>query len=140
MAARSLRAARATSDAAFRQTCFGVAAIYKRLALEDEILRGDRQRSGPRNMEQLLPQASLRSDDIPIVCEPGDSRSRCNRESWRCNVTETRPTRVTTRHLLRRWRLIAASSFSLEVCFSTILCRSIRPLSATSGCGAMRLP
>src|SRR5262249_11576317 len=73
MAARSLRAARATSDAAFRQTCFGVAAIYKRLALEDEILRGDRQRSGPRNMEQLLPQASLRSDDIPIVCEPGDS-------------------------------------------------------------------
>jgi hypothetical protein len=57
MAARSLRAARATSDAAFRQTCFGVAAIYKRLALEDEILKGERQRSGPRKMEQLLPQA-----------------------------------------------------------------------------------
>jgi hypothetical protein len=73
MAARSLRAARATSDAAFGQTCFGVAAIYKRLALEDEILRGDRQRSGPRKMEQLLPQAPLRSDDVPIVCEPGDS-------------------------------------------------------------------
>ena len=73
MAARSLRAARATSDAAFRQTCFGVAAIYKRLALEDEILRDDRQRSRPRKMEQLLPQAPLRSDNIPIVCEPGDT-------------------------------------------------------------------
>jgi hypothetical protein len=72
MAARSLRAARATSDAAFRQTCFGVAAIYKRLALEDEILKGERQRSGPCKMEQQLPQAPLRSDDIPIACEPGD--------------------------------------------------------------------
>jgi len=72
MAARSLRAARATSDAAFRQTCFGVAAIYKRLALDDEILTGERQRSGPRRIEQLLPQAPLRSDDIPIACEPGD--------------------------------------------------------------------
>jgi hypothetical protein len=41
------------------------AAIYKRLALEDEILKGERQRSGPRKIEQLLPQASLRSDDIP---------------------------------------------------------------------------
>src|SRR5215831_18439983 len=72
MAARSLRAARATSDAAFRQTCLGVAAIYKRLALEDETLKGERQRSRPRKMEQLLPQAPLRSDDIQIVCEPRD--------------------------------------------------------------------
>ena len=75
MAARSLRAARATSDAAFRQTCFGVAAIYKRLALEDEILKGKRRRSEPRKMVQLLPQAPLRSDDIPIACEPGDSEA-----------------------------------------------------------------
>ena len=75
MAARSLRAARATSDTAFQQTSFGVAAIYKRLALEDEILKGERRRSGPRKMEQLLPQAPLRSDDIQIVCEPRDSEA-----------------------------------------------------------------
>jgi hypothetical protein len=75
MAARSLRAARATSDAAFRQTCFAAAAIYKRFALEDEILKGERQRSGPRKMEQLLPQAPLRSDDIQIACEPRDSEA-----------------------------------------------------------------
>jgi hypothetical protein len=75
MAARSLRAARATSDAAFRQTCFGVAAIYKRLALEDEILKGERQRSGSRKMKQLLPPTPLRSDEIPIACERGDSEA-----------------------------------------------------------------
>ena len=72
MAARALRAGRATSDATFRQTCFGVAAVYKRLALEDEILKGERQRSRLHKMEQLLPQAPLHSDDIPIVCEPDD--------------------------------------------------------------------
>ena len=47
MAAKALRAARASPDP-WRQTCFGVAAFYKRLALDDEILKGERQRSPSR--------------------------------------------------------------------------------------------
>jgi hypothetical protein len=47
IAAKALRTARASSDP-WRRTCFEVAAVYKRLALDDEISKGERQRSQAR--------------------------------------------------------------------------------------------
>ena len=62
MAAKALRAARASPDP-WRQTCFGVAAFYKRLALDDEILKGERQRSGARVVKTMPPRDPNDDDD-----------------------------------------------------------------------------
>ena len=62
MAAKALRAARTSPDP-WRQTCFGVAAFYKRLALDDEILKGQRQRSRARIVKMMLPRDPNDDDD-----------------------------------------------------------------------------
>jgi len=58
LAAESLRAGRASSDPVFRQTCFGVAAAYKRFALGVEMLEGGPLRSQGRRWLERRPRAS----------------------------------------------------------------------------------
>jgi hypothetical protein len=58
LAAGSLRAGRASSDPFLRQTCFGVAAAYKRFALGVEMLEGGPLRSQGRRSLERRPRAS----------------------------------------------------------------------------------
>lgn len=58
LAARSLREGRASSDPIFRQTCFGVAAAYKRFALGRETIEGEPLRSQCRPSVGRRPRVS----------------------------------------------------------------------------------
>jgi hypothetical protein len=58
LAAGSLRAGRATSDPFLRQTCFGVAAAYKRFALGAELAEGATLRSQGRPSLERRPRVS----------------------------------------------------------------------------------
>jgi hypothetical protein len=58
LAAGSFREGRASSDLIFRQTCFGVAAAYKRFALGVELAEGGPLRSQGRPSLEHRPRVS----------------------------------------------------------------------------------
>jgi hypothetical protein len=58
LSAQSLRKGRASSDAMFRQTWFGVAAAYKRFALGQEMVERERLRSQSRPSLERRPRVS----------------------------------------------------------------------------------